>query len=649
MKRFIQSTRGLAMGLVLAGGAQQATAQFVAVNNYQAPQQVAVPATSYQAPPAGQYTAAPYSPAQYAPAQYSATQPTAPPAYATQPSYGYPRVAQAGELPTPAETVAPSVEPVTPVTPAVPYTAGHQHATTYSQPMSYSAPSASAGCATGQCGTSYSSAPVATYATPVSGDCGATYGGGCYSQGCDYGSCDAAPACSVSAPVRRRQWFGGIYGLYMERAGDQSKAAVAYLTDTAAWTPPVGATGYYMQPSDTCLHTTDAGYDSMFGAEIRFGSTFGGDACGCAPTCAWEIGYWALGDDESSAQLTLPGAVSSTYTPRLYSLYNYNGLYADLDGAGTDWTNRPIYTDDGRPASLDLFDSDVRILGVRVRQRFSMQNLELNFWRFGTPTCAPSLGGGRIASRLHSGAAACGVGSYGGGCDPCGYDSCGVGAGCAPVACAPSRPPRRFFINGLMGVRYLRVDDDFGLDWQFADVDVPPSGNAGNVPVRTPPWTASYTGFPADSNQVIFSDYEAENELVGFQLGCSMNWLVGCKWNVFADTNFGIYGNNADVYKRVYGGGASEVTFYNGGGAAVAHGSETTVSTLGELRTGVGYQVTCNCRLTVAYRLMGITGVALGAEEFQNTNWSNAETASHIDVNNSIVVHGLQTGVECKY
>ncbi len=186
----------------------------------------------------------------------------------------------------------------------------------------------------------------------------------------------------------------------------------------------------------------------------------------------------------------------------------------------------------------------------------------------------------------------------------------------------------------------MQIDDNFGLDWQFTTVD-----GTGNPPAG---WPTDYESFPADDNSVIFSDYDATNDLLGFQLGCSMNWLVGCNWNIFCDSNFGIYGNNAEVYKRVYGGGASYVSFQDGSAASVV-GDETTVAYVGELRLGVGYQVTCNCRLTAAYRFIGIGGVALGAEEYQSTEWSNAVLASHIDANNSIILHGLQAGVEYKY
>lgn len=603
MKRFVRATFGFAAGIaVSAGSAREAAAQFVAVNNYQTPQAAQAYAPRVAANPYPQAVAY---------------------------GYGYPRVAQATELPAPAEPVATATPVPQPAMsagyPAASYPAAAQgtpYGADYGQPISHSYPAPSS-CASGNCGVEQ---PMESYTAPIPAQ---GYGG------CDSG-CYAAPACESSAcyapAAPRRQWFAGLYGLYLDRGGDQSKSAVAYLADTSTFTAD-----YYPTATVTSLNTADASDDATGGAEVRFGSTFGSDPCNCQQPFAWEVGYWGLDDDESSATLILPGAVSSTYPIRLYSLYNYQGLMADLDGAGTDWTDRPIYIDHGMPADDDLFTSDVRLLGVRVRQRFQAQNLELNFWRFGAPTVAPSLGGGRLSGLLAAGQSGA-----------CADGSCGVGDACGGYGdCGSCRPPRRFFINGLAGVRYLRVDDDFGLDSQFTIVDVPPSGNAGNVPNAN--WPTQYTSFPTDDNNVMFSDFQADNELVGFQLGSSMNWLVGCRWSFFADGNVGIYGNNAEVYKRIYGGGGAVYTFANGGGPAAVTGSETSLAYVGELRAGVGYQVSCNCRLTAAYRFIGIGGVALGVEEFQNTNWANEELASHIDTNNSIILHGLQAGVEYKY
>ncbi|MEO0530519.1 MAG: hypothetical protein AAF266_08070 [Planctomycetota bacterium] len=675
MMRFVQWTYGLAAGALLAVP-HGAAAQFVAASNYPpayqqpAPTYATATPPTYVTPPA-QRAVMPPTYTQAAPAAVTATPPayaaTPTPAYAAAPTttptfaaptygaptYAAPRVAQAGELPTPSEavdSVTPEIAPaqVAPVQSAPVMTYGNSYAapTNHVHP-SYTAPTslATGGCATGDCGTTATPAPAMSYSyggcdtgSCATGTCGVGYDS-CYTQ--------AAPACDLGiAPRRKRQWFAGVYGLYLDLA-DGYRQQVAYFTETAGFAP---GTPYYYMPSDAAVWSTDADIDGQFGAEIRFGSTFGCDPCGCGQPFAWELGYWALEDESASSAFTINEPVGATagYTQRLYGTVDYSGLLIDIDGAGTTWTERPAndYSDYGVPADGDVDANDVRVVGVRVRQRFQAQNLELNFWRFGTPAAAPAFGGGALGGGRLRGAL--GGGGLAGGAGACGYGagSCGVGAGCGPdcgpVGCAPCRSPRRFFINGVAGVRYFRVDDDFGIDRQFTLIDAvtgdPPAG-----------WPTQYESFPADDNSVLFHNIEADNELVGFQLGCSMNWLVGCNWNVFCDSNFGIYGNQVSVHQSIVGGGASVVTQYNGGGAAVYNASDTDIAFLGELRAGVGYQVSCNCRVTAAYRFLGVGGLALAVDQIPTAGYSNANAVQYVNSNQSIILHGLQTGVEWKY
>ncbi|MEM9702468.1 MAG: BBP7 family outer membrane beta-barrel protein, partial [Planctomycetota bacterium] len=363
----------------------------------------------------------------------------------------------------------------------------------------------------------------------------------------------------------------------------------------------------------------------LHGAEVRFGSTFGPtDPCTCGHRYAWELAYWALDDQSSDAWLRLSDPVGSGNPLRIYGTLDKRGLQYDIDGGGIVYDPSPAdeYYDNGVPADGDVSANDVRILAFRVRRRFSAQNLELNFWRFGSPECQTPLLAGALG-----GSAGCGDGCYGG----------------AP--CKPARPPRRFFINGQAGVRYFRVDDDLGLDTQFTLVD-----GAGDVVTGgAVTWNDSYTSFPADEIGVLIEDIETNNELVGLQLGCSMNYLIGCKWNLFADTNFGIYGNNADVYQRLVVGGPGAAAYTESGGefSSVRY-SASDVAFLGELRTGVAYQLTCNCRLSAAYRFIGAGGLALSHSQIPS-NYANENIITHVNADDSLILHGLQLGAEFKY
>ncbi|MEM6330328.1 MAG: hypothetical protein AAF790_08770, partial [Planctomycetota bacterium] len=167
---------------------------------------------------------------------------------------------------------------------------------------------------------------------------------------------------------------------------------------------------------------------------------------------------------------------------------------------------------------------------------------------------------------------------------------------------------------------------------------------AGGVAAGEP---GSYDGSMPEDDNVLFHDVEVDNDLVGFQLGCSMNCLVGCRWTFFADTNFGVYGNQVDSYQRVFSPGGGSVRFIGTGEDAAVRSSKTDVAFLGEARLGVGYQLSPRCRLTTAYRVIAISGVALAPS--QVTTPANDAAWQHIDTNDSLVLHGFQGGVEFKY
>lgn len=444
----------------------------------------------------------------------------------------------------------------------------------------------------------YVQAPAASYA-----GCNGT---SCYPD-CDYGgfggaSCHAGGlggklGADCGCP---RQWFFGVYGLFMTRDNPSYHKFAASVDGTPAAYP------YYPTQDTIILSTNDIEPDWQWGAEIRFGSTFGrprncdpcGGCCGQRP-CAWEVVYWGLAEDSQTALATdILGD-----TDRMYGLINYAGLNYDLDGSGGGtYADRPLndYIDYGSPVQDPTTTADdVRLLAVRVRSNFSAQNLELNFIRFPVAGC-------------------------GGGCNPC---------------C-----PSPLSVNALCGVRYLKMDEDL-----LYDAFTTPGGDPGGGWVPDAGMPSSYPGgFPDTMPNSIFHDINVDNEMVGVQFGGNINYQVGCKVTLFCDSNMGIYGNRISSFQRVWAGGAGEVSWVNSGNPVAVRSDKTDVSFLGEMRAGVGYQVSCNCRLTAAYRVIGITGVALAGEQIP-TDWSSPEYVGIIDSNDSIVLHGLQTGVEWKY
>jgi len=465
----------------------------------------------------------------------------------------------------------------------------------------------------------YGTAPAASYNTAPAADYGSYDQSGCAGNGSGYNTFSGGYGgigSGLGLGARRgggRQWFGGFYGLYMERTGNPWRAL-------AFSTPAANPAGYYPADNEVVLNLTDLDNDTFAGAEVRFGATLGqGGACGCGPRYAWEVGYWGLLEENRTAIVTDLAAD----TNRLYGMLSHTGAF---------YNGRPVndYFDYGPPTANPAGDT-IRIRQISARNSFSMQNLELNLLRF------PVLGGGYYSAAAGGaygggfgsgrglgrrggsggyGAGGCDSGSCGaGGCNTCASGGCGAGRGCASG----------FSATGLLGLRYVRIDEDFMFRSDFDNE------------------TAGTTGF-------ISRDVDVDNHLVGAQFGCNMIYRYGCsgRWAVHCNSVVGVFGNRSEVWNRmdapVAGG---DVTFNNGDTFDIRY-EDDGIAVLGELRAGMSYQYSCNWRLFGGYRLLGISGVALAFDQVADQNISAAQ-ASYVDSNGSIFIHGLQAGVEYTY
>jgi hypothetical protein len=418
-------------------------------------------------------------------------------------------------------------------------------------------------------------------------------------------------------PCSDTQWFGGVYYLFMER-DNASFQRVTVMAD-----PPTDP--YYPPAATTVLSTTHVDYDFRSGLEIRFGSTFtvgggcdsdcnnyGNGYAGCNTGCdsapvlfAWEAAFWGIDGDVDWFQVTDD---NMTDTLRIYGMVNHAGLEYD-DGGGAmpvnDYYDYQMPIVDDNPAVA----GDRRVFSQRIRTNFRAHNVELNFLRI--PVCDMGCGSG-----------SCGTNDCGG------YNACssGYGAGCQTQSCGASAPA--FSMAALCGLRYFHIKDSFENASDVYEYD----GAAWND-----------TTFVWD----IFDDIQMENHLAGFQLGMNMNYCVACKWNLFADSTFGLYNNHMTKYQRVYGPNGP-AQFIQEARDATINSKKDDLSFLGEMRLGGSYDISCNWRAVLAYRAVAITGVALSSGQIASemSNWAEA---SRISSDSSIIIHGVQAGVECRY
>ena len=424
-----------------------------------------------------------------------------------------------------------------------------------------------------------------------------------------------------------RQWFGGVYGLYMERDGNPWKSL-------AFSTPDASGDGYYPLDSEFVLNLTDIDNDSFGGAEFRLGSTLG--QCG---RYAWEAVYWGLAEDEQTVAITDTAADGN----RLYTMMNQAGIRYDADGAGGAFADRSAndYFEYAPPVNFAPAGDEIRVRRIAATNRFSMQNMELNFLRMsllggGYYSSAVGsaanggrrglggrgLGGGVLGGFSANRAGGCATGGCAtggcatGGCGSCaGASSCGGGCGCGA---------QRYSLTGVFGVRYLRVDEDFLFRTDFDNV------------------TQTTSGF-------LSRNVDVDNHLVGAQFGMNGIYRLGTtgRWALNLNTVVGVYGNHMEVWNRMAAPAAGVVTLADGTVFDLRY-EDDDIALIGELRAGASYQYSCNWRLFGGYRAVGIGGVALAFDQIAQQS-ATAAQVQYVDSDGSIFTHGLQGGVEFTY
>ncbi len=416
--------------------------------------------------------------------------------------------------------------------------------------------------------------------------------------------------------VRRggRRWFGGYYGLWMERSGND-RVPLGFTTTT----PGVG---YYPTDMEVALTTqsVDAGYQG--GAEIRFGSTFG-DGGGCGPAWGWEVAYWGLVEETETARID-DMATFATDGNRTYSMIDFRGLEVNM-GSGY----RPVnsYFDYAPPVADHTNDPgfvgvDVEIRSLVARSTFSTQSVEVNLLRL------PMFGSSGSCSTGSCDTGGCSGGSCGSGAVARGLGGAGGLRGRGSFA--PFSGPRHSMTT-LAGFRFMRFDEDFSLR---SNVDL-----------------VDGTGTTVGSEFIAYN-IEADNQLYGFQLGCNGIYRLGCRgrWALQYGTSFGIYGNRMNVSQRMDIPSTGIATRYVNGAQSNfdVNSSKDDVAFLGELRVGGSYQYSQNWRLYGGWRALAVSGVALTTSQIP-TAFITPGQVGNINSNGSLFLHGLQAGVEYTY
>lgn len=178
----------------------------------------------------------------------------------------------------------------------------------------------------------------------------------------------------------------------------------------------------------------------------------------------------------------------------------------------------------------------------------------------------------------------------------------------------------------LVGIRYIRLGDDFEL--ASDDVD---------------------TVFAGDVDEVTY-DVRTQNDLLGLQVGGGANWRLRRNLNLYSIARIGLYGVHARQEQFLVGGNGLALVGSGpfAGEVYAVQSSSTNVALVGQLDVGGQWQFHPRFSAQLAYRLVGVEGVALVEDQIPS-DFSNLAQARRLDNSGSLVLHGAFIGVTCSF
>jgi len=434
-------------------------------------------------------------------------------------------------------------------------------------------------------------------------------------------SCYSEPAMSCGpTTVSPNRWIFGANALIFNRLNDDY---VRLTTNTQDGVNPSPAPNPYVQ---SFLSTNDASMRATGGVQFNVGRYF------CDGRYAVMGTYWGIFSNPQSATILATDQVNGNLR---------SNLPINLRGPGGAWQygiDMPAGTHPAGagPAVYDFYDGAA---AHRILRDQEYHSAELNFFSF-------ALGGG---ARQAYAAGGCGIGGgiggrgrvgygsgavrslgngglYGGNCgDPCQSD-CGTAACSGPTGpCAPwyGAQCSKLRLNMYGGIRWFRFKDS--LEYAASANDTVFNNGADDFYYRN----------------------GVTNDLVGFQLGSLATWCTGTRLNLFGGTNFGVYGNRINA--TTFAGTATQTATIMSPNTAFDNRPYDYSSTLngvaflGEGTVGTGLRISRGWTANVAYRLVGVTGVATAAGQIPR-DFADGTQITHVNNNHSLLLHGISLG-----
>ena len=158
---------------------------------------------------------------------------------------------------------------------------------------------------------------------------------------------------------------------------------------------------------------------------------------------------------------------------------------------------------------------------------------------------------------------------------------------------------------------------------------------------------ASNSSFGAYPTRLEYA-VEAENLLTGFQVGGRREVCLGRRLRLSQAATLGLFNNRINTRQRI-----TDETGYtpllNAGPSAGRpfdySDTKNDVAMLGQFDLGLIYQFSQKARAKVGYRVMGVGGVALAADQIPY-DFTDSDRLQRANSNGSLLMHGLFFGTE---
>ncbi len=156
-----------------------------------------------------------------------------------------------------------------------------------------------------------------------------------------------------------------------------------------------------------------------------------------------------------------------------------------------------------------------------------------------------------------------------------------------------------------------------------------------------------YNALSTGNPMFLSYNLNTRNTLLGYQFGGRSTRCISDRFQLISGIRFGLYNNRIRHRQQIIDEN-DYVSYINSGPSNGRpfdyNSSKNDLSTIGEADLGLGYLLSSSCRLTIGYRLIGVSGLALAPNQIPY-NFTDANELRRIDSNGSLLLHGVYGGL----